>query len=284
MGGWNGGSDRRRGRFWALGSSGGLLAIAAVMVLAPAAAGAVHTSVVLKAPYKHFTVATFSTTSAVACGKAKVVSAPHFIPKTGLGGFADSGVAPACPTLPPNIANRGDASSQFSIVVPIKPIGTHIFVIASWNFTASGIEHLLSGKCVNTAAASSNCYQSAEFYLFGDAYLLDTTNGSTYFSSNFWPGVFNLSSNYTFCSSGACTHTVSGGTGGAFSGASPFSWYVNATTLNKTDSFVLEVDVFGGVLTELDGYNAHVTGGHADATLNFASTGNGAKLNSLTIT
>jgi hypothetical protein len=202
---------------------------------------------------------------------------------TGTGGFSDTAKTPGCASLPPNVANRGIATSEVSIVMPIKLTHTHVALTANWTITATGSEKLTAGKCVASTASVANCYQFAQAYLFGQAYLVDSLNGTLFFASNNWIGMSNFSQNDSFCTSGNCTASVVGGTGGSFSATTMFTWFVNATGLVTSHTYFLEVDLFGGTQTEIDAYNTHVTGGLATASLNFATLGNGAKLNSITI-
>jgi hypothetical protein len=136
--------------------------------------------------------------------------------------------------------------------------------------------------CATSTATTYACYEFAQAYLFGSAYIIDTTNGSLYPASNFWPGLSNVSQNDTFCSGGTCTASIVGGSGSSFTSSSAVTWYVNATGLNSSDSFILEVDLYGGAIAELDSSNTKITGGHADASLNFGTLGYGAVLNWVT--
>jgi hypothetical protein len=274
----------RLGRTLAFVSSGGLMAVTLTLLIAPAALGAgVAHPTVIKAPYTKITVATSVSNNQVGCGTDQTVIFPHFVKATGTGGFSDSAKAPGCASLPPNVANRGAATSEFSIVLPIKIIRSHVAITANWTISASGTEKLTAGTCVASTAAIANCYQFAQAYLFGSAYLVDSLNGTIFASSNNWVGMSNFSQNDTFCTSGKCTASVVGGTGGSFSGSTAFTWFVNATGLVASHTYFLEVDLFGGAQTEIDSYGTHVTGGLASATLNFATLGNGAKLNSITV-
>lgn len=263
----------------------GTLAVAAIMLLTPAAAGVSPAkTIVLKAPYKTMVTAEFSSTNTVGCGTDRIVTAPHFALKTGTGGFSDAGTAPACAKLPNGIANRGSATSQVSIVQPIHLLHTHTSVVANWTFSASGSESLTSTACpAGAAGVSYDCFELAQVYLFAQAYLIDTTNGSIYFSSNFWPGFINTSENDTFCTP-TCTTAILGGSGGSFSASQGVTFYVNATGLNVTHTYALEVDLYGAAYAEIDASNTKLVGGHAAAALNFATLGNGAKLNSLSFT
>lgn len=257
--------------------------MALVMVLAPVGSATLLHTTVLKAPYKHLLVATFSNTAQVACGKDRVTAQPHFTPKTGKGGFSDTASDGACAGLPTNIANYGSASSQVSIVLPIKLFRSHVNIAVNWTFTLALSEKFTPGTCKVSTNATYGCNELAEAFVAGDAYLYDTYNNSIYFSSNFWPGITNLSENSTSCSGGTCSTASFPGSTGAFSGTVNIVWYVNATALNTSQGFILEVDLFGGASAVMDAYNTYVVGGAAQATVNFATLGNGATLNSITI-
>lgn len=258
--------------------------MALVVVLAPVASATLLHTTVLKAPFKHLLVATFSSTAQVACGKDRVTSPPHFAPKTGTGGFSTSASDGACAGLPTNIANYGTATAQVSVVLPIKLFKSHVHVVANWSFTASLSEKFTSGTCAASTNASYGCNQVAEVFLDAVAYLYDTYNGSVYSPSNSWLGLTNISENSTACASTGCSHSMLGGGSGSSSGTQLMTWYVNATGLNISHTFILEVDIFGGTIAEIDAYNTYVTGGSASATLNFATIGNGATLKSISIT
>lgn len=257
--------------------------VALVVVLAPMGSASLLHPAILKAPYKHLLVATFSNTGQVACGKDRVTAAPHFSPKTGTGGFSDTASDAACAGLPTNIANRGLAASQVSVVLPVKLFKSHVHIKVNWTFTAALSEKFTPGACKVSTNTTYGCTEVAQAFLAGVAYLYDTYNGSVYSSSNFWIGFQNISENSTTCSSGSCSTATLGGATGSFSGSQNIVWYVNATALNTSQSFILEIDLFGQAYAEMDAYNTYITGGSAQASLNFATLGNGATLNSITI-
>ncbi|MCI4330771.1 MAG: hypothetical protein L3K19_02845 [Thermoplasmata archaeon] len=256
------------------------MTLVAVLVLAPAGLGAApsHTTT-LKAPFKTLVTASFSSTGQVGCGFDKIVTAPHFVAHSGLGGFSLAGTAPACAKLPNGIANRGQTTAQVSIVVPILVKHPAITIESNWSISASGSVSLTSTPCPTSTAATYACYEFAQAYLFSQSYLIDTTNGSLFFGTNFWPGFQNVTENDTFCSGGTCSTAILGSPSGGFSATQGMDLFVNATGLNSTHTYELEVDLYGGALAELDASNTKLVGGHAAATVNFATLGNGAKLN-----
>ncbi|MCI4330258.1 MAG: hypothetical protein L3K19_00205 [Thermoplasmata archaeon] len=141
-----------------------------------------------------------------------------------------------------------------------------------------GNESFASTPCPAPASGGwYQCWEQARAYVNGQAYLLDLTTGNSNSSSHVWGGFSSASANDTYCVTN-CSTTVYGGAGGVFGGSQTMTFFVNASGLQPNDSFVLEVDLFGVAYAEMDAYGTTISGGHATASVNFASLGCGAKL------
>ncbi|MCI4330259.1 MAG: hypothetical protein L3K19_00210 [Thermoplasmata archaeon] len=169
-------------------------------------------------------------------------------------------------------------SNQLLLLQPIQLRHNQTSIVASVTISVAGNESLASTPCPPPSSGGAYfCYEESEVNLNAAAYLIDTYNGWGW-GSNSWPGFSRLSENTTYCLS-KCSTTVVGGSGGAFSAKQSFKFYVNVSGAFSNDTFEFEILLTGGVLAEMDALGTNLVGGSATATLNFASLGNGMRLN-----
>jgi hypothetical protein len=255
--------------------------LAATLVVAPGAFGSITHPTILRAPFKGASIGLFDSNSQVSCGKAKIVKGSFYVARTGNGGFADQAFAPSC-KVAPGAANYGQSTGEFALLVPVKLSGGTHHIIVNLTVTASRTTSLTSGKCANSTAASYDCLNLAEAFVFAQASLYDASNGTTFASTNARPGFVNLTFNQTVCTMGSCSTSSSGGTGGTATSTATIRLYVNAT-VKPGQAWSIQVIVFGGALAEVDSFGSHVVGGLASASVNVATLGNGAKINSISV-
>lgn len=266
-----------------LSTSLAALLMGTVLLAVPITAVPAGASIVLKAPYKGTTVNLSSSVTKTGCSKLIQVVPPAFHPKLGLGTFGGSVAAPPCRTI---YGNAAAVYPEFDVYVPIKAApGAHT-IVANWTFIVSGKENLTRGHCAPSSASQYDCFQSSFVFVNASVGLLDVTNFSTntVLPSNNWSGISFVSRDDTDCPTGighGCVNK-SAGANASFSLTAQFSWWINATLLSG-HHYLLFLGIFGGVVATLEYFNTVLTGGHASASLNMASLGHRATLNSVRI-
>jgi hypothetical protein len=271
---------------WVVGSTGLMAAVSLMMVLGPAMAGAVHPAVItVVAPYKGASTG-YNSWSVSGCGKAKITSPATFNLKTGAGGFSGSAAAKTCGKSFGGVGGSGYGSTSSEVQVAVKLPGHKgtTAVAATVALAWAGSNALVAGTCTTSATASySSCYRSASVDLYGYAYVIDETNGTYSYATNYFPGAYNSSYNDTYCYSGTC-YQYSYGTPGSFTNSMSFTWNFTVKSMVKSHVYALWFYFAGYVYASASTYNAVLTGASASASLNFATLGNGVTLTSVTET
>jgi len=297
----------------AFGTTGFAAAVTLLMVLSPAAGAAVPLKVYAPA-YKHTVSQSGTSVSQSGCGKAKAtLAAWHAL--TGTVTAADSSSAKTCGKSLGYVggSSSGFAESSIEVAIPFavghggnNSIGSSftVNVASSQSFTASACP----AKNVNYNPA---LYQYSYGYCEAGVYtsfsvsasVQDLNNNSWYAHNYSYAYSFNESGweNYTDCynyGTPSCSNTT-GPFGYAYSygyndpgfstftlnGATSFSLWTNGTMMVKGHHYVLIVSLY--VYGEAFADQANLLGpwsGSALATINMATLGNGATLNSLTVT
>jgi hypothetical protein len=273
------------------GSTGILVAVTALLVLAPITSAASANYLI---PRGKLTAGTQFDISKAACGKAKQTKAPHWSASTGNFLTAGSATAPVCkPSASENSASWSGSVSFISLL-KFKASGNYTITLA-WQIAESALWNATpySSCALNYNAAFSTCLVSAESEIFGYAYLFDENNGS-YFNFGTYVQLYNFTTvqNYSenYCSGAVCTiysGNTSSGNNSAFSGTVFASSVLSATGSNavvKGDTYELEaylsVEAYADAYTE----NAHSTGSaSATASTNTGTHGEYARLTSVTV-
>jgi len=277
----------RRTNWLARATAGGGAALVVMLFVTSVAAGAT-----MVPPYKGSVVSNYNSQSSGGCkAVGKNVAPAGWSSVTGIGHLAEAASAKSCAKSLAGIggSSSGYASGEFEIAIPVKigSTGTHS-VSPTWMFTLADSQAMsVGGKCPAvkisaTGYGSSYCDASAEAYISGYAYFVDITNGTYFYSSNYWSGFFNYSSQYndTYCYNFNCSYYNSSyGAPSSFSGSTSHTWWFNGTMV-KTHHYVLITYVYGGADAYLYGYPAS----SATASVNLATLGNGAKLTSISVT
>jgi hypothetical protein len=277
--------DRASRRFWVAGSTGTLGAVMLLLILAPAGS-AVAPHVVMSAPYTG-SVLNSNAWSVSGCAKAKITSPAAFSLTSGMGGFAGKTSANTCKssTFGNNRLGAGNVYGGSSVAIKIKVATSGAkTIVANWTFTATGAQNLSTTTCVvNSKATYSSCYQYASVYLAAYSYLVDLKTGSTWSSSTYFYE-YNASYYSNYCYNGTCYTYSSGTSPGGFSGSMGALFSFSAT-LNSKHTYALFTSIYESVGVYLATYNAHFTGtASGTASLDMATGGNGAVLNSVTVT
>jgi hypothetical protein len=245
-------------------------------------------SIVLGPPYQHMNVSTFASQSVVGCSKLSALDPPFFNHRTGFGGFALRAVAPLCYN---STGRYATGTLGFVLSIPIHPMRVNATALTKWTIRAQG-GHLLSlGKCWhnNTNGPTIMCNQLSNASFFLASYILDTTNGNSYFS---WKSSFFHEYSYSY-KLATCPSSGSGNCHLQFGAQGPSNYSLNQTValwsngsgLNLSHRFLLVIAMVTDLVAGFEFTNgAVITGGRATAWLNMADTGNGAFLRSVTIT
>jgi hypothetical protein len=262
------------------GLSCGLVGIALLLVLAPAAQAATHgpVPITLKAPYVGSSSYVSTSVSAAGCGTAKIPHAPFFDATTGAGGFSLKAHAMACP---PIYSDDGGASASVTVYVPIPAFTGNDVIHAKTSIQATLRAATGAATCALFNTTFSECYSSAYAELYGDAFLVDMTNGSYFIPDNYWGGAFAESSFYTYCYAGNCSSSTTGNV--HLNVATSFVWTFHAHGLIASHSYVLELYWSGSASAYDDVYLASLSGASEAASVAMAGPGLGATLTSITI-
>jgi hypothetical protein len=175
------------------------------------------------------------------------------------------------------------SSSTIGVKFKVAASGTRI-VVANWTFSVSGSQSLTNASCIiGKRAVYGYCVEFAKAYVSAYSYLVDLSTGSTVGGLGYLVE-YNLSYNFWNCHNGTCTSTAFGPSTGGFSGTFvvPFSWN---TTMSSTHSYGLYMLILESADVDIE--TSHATFAspvHGSAVIDMASNGNGAVLNSITIT
>jgi hypothetical protein len=292
---WNRTSKRRRlaRSIFGWGSGGGVLLVAAMMALLPAATAAtVHPASVI--PVSKFGATIGSDTTKGACGKAKIVKSPSWAKKRGtfLGSVSSS--APVC--APQTAPNEGETTTYADLQttrIHFASSGSYVMNV-SWAMKVNETWSLTPfATCtLNYAVPSSMCETWTEDTLYAYV-MIDDLSNSTWgeygygysfgsfidvYTSSFAYFYNSTYGNYSYGSAGA----------GSFSGTLNESNLLNLTgtsAINHSDQF--EVSIYLEISTIALAYSisAKTTGkAAASASINAGTLGNGIKLRSITVT
>lgn len=295
------------------------IAVAAtlLMVLSPLSTGGiVHPNgLVMKAPFRGTATMVNSFPSLQGCYKD---SGPGWVwsPLTGALNGSEKASAKVCPK---SVGFVGAASGAYTynylyVAIPLRGVLTGNHSIGSaWTVQAARSQVYTPGGCPSKININYNppfgtdtygyCISYSAVILDQEAWVTDLQNGSWY--SNFSEvQSYNETGwqNYTECYnySGATCYNNTGlspnnvgqygynapgfATSFAWGSKSSYTMWTNTTNMVGTHRYVLIVAMFFEVFAEAGAYNVlgHWSGSAA-ASLNMATLGNGAKLNSVTI-
>jgi hypothetical protein len=244
------------------------------------------------APYARSLVVTSNFYDVAGCGKLQVGHI-HLSAKTGIGTWTGKASGGTCTRTIVGLTESSIAyaSSDAELAVPVKSLYGHAtptHVAVTWTISAVGSARMtLGGSCrpptVNPTSGygASFCFLEASASIFAFAYLVDLTNGSYFYPSNYLNAFqeFNYSSNDTYCYSFTCySYNYSYSYGAPFAGSTTFTWSINGT-LDHSDRYVVLTYVSTQIVAEVQGYPNST----ATSSLDMRSPGHGATLNSIVI-
>ncbi|MCI4331329.1 MAG: hypothetical protein L3K19_05725 [Thermoplasmata archaeon] len=294
-----------------IGTAGFATAVTLLMVLAPVSAGGVHALKVYTPAYKHTVNQPGAYWSVSGCAKSKVTTAKWGASTGTLTGAASSSASTCGKSLGTvGGSSYANAESYMEVGIPVSvgSTGNHA-VASSWTATVAASSSHSSGTCparnINYHPALNSysyAYCEAGSYVSFEIFsqLHDLTNSS--WNSNYsYVDAYNESAyeNYTYCYNygtaycynntgysyaGAYGYNAGGFSAFAWNSATTFSLWNNGTNMVKSHHYVLIITVY--VNTDAFAEQANLLGpwtGNAIATLNAATLGNGATLNSISI-
>jgi hypothetical protein len=261
---------------------GALATVFGLVLVAPAT-----TALTYRAPYAHVEQVKLDwLRSATGCA-SRSGSMPTFNGATGNFSWRGKTSVGYCTShlhraLTDNVA-ESEGASELSVPVRAPSRGVSpVTIDVTWNLTAAGsISIHPTGPCIDPLAANTSgsyfCYAIAQASLMGGAWLVDLTNGSVTTASNqpIVSGVGYEYLNYTSCSPNCTSFAFGFKSGAPFSGLQSDTFVINAT-MNSAHKYALVTYVGGFAGVELDGY-----AGHARASVNIGTAGNGAQLVSI---
>jgi hypothetical protein len=268
---------------------GGSILIVITMLLSPVAAA--HTPVTYTAPYLKAVMSNSLYSSHGGCSKLSMTKL-HFSTVTGMGTWAGKAAAKTCRHLGP-IGGSGSAYGQAEVLlgVPIhsfRGAATPTTVAVTWSVSfAAAVAASHTGSCpavVLSSTGSGYSYCSAEGFaeMFGFSYLVDLTNGTYFYPSNYPSLVtlYNYTYNDTYCYAYTCySYNYSGASASSsMAGSSSATWWINGT-LNHADKYAVETYVY----MYADAYAQGFPKATASASMDLASSGNGLSLTSIVV-
>jgi len=257
-----------------------------IMVFSPiAAAGAVHPSLL----FPGATWAPYAYKSTGGCANAQMI-APHWTALNGAGRMRVQAAANTCPAYRGGSAQYSSAyaNNEISVMAPVvMPTGTGgVNVTWNMNFAAVAGGVLINSTCpapvINIYGyGSSYCsiYWSASVGMY--AYLVDNTNGTYFYPSNYWSGYYNYNDtyNYTYCYSfvNCYNYAASYGYMSGAPGLQSPTLFFNGT-FNGLDSYSVLTYVYASADASCSGYQGPC---HAVAKVNMQTGGNFVNLGAL---
>jgi len=262
-------------------SAGGAMAVALIMALSPAAAAAGHT---YHAPYAGAVSQTYSSTSQSGCATGALTAPVNWSSTTGVLTMAAKASAKSCGVQLAGVGGNsyGSAYGQAEVAIPIKAATSALHTITvNWKLHAVASTTFVPGTCTisTTTTFFQYCETGAGVSVYGFAYLVDLTNGTYFYPSNYW-SFYNESYNETYCYSGTC-YNSSGSFG--YGSLGNVSWFINGT-LNKLDSYAIVTYMEGSAYAFAEAYTATLTGGSGSASISMAGGPNKATLSSIVVT
>lgn len=259
----------------------GLVALVGLLVGSGLPVGASSVRADHHAPFGRATASTTLLRVLTGCGRLSAARLTWKL-KTGVGHGAENASARRCPGGPgPNGTNStGAAESYLYLTIPVRaPPGSNVPSSLEVNWTIdAGLTATLPRRATGCPAPRLNgttgngsqlCFLGAWAGVELGGYLTDLSNGSVFYPSNFWAGLWAEAYDYNFTS---CIAFVCGNLAFSYSNASanagpvlPTLW-INAT-LDHAHRYQLVTFLYTSLSTQLLGYRAGV----ANASLDLAT-------------
>jgi hypothetical protein len=256
------------------------------MVVSPLAAAGAVTPTLL---FPGATWAPYASKSMGGCANAQMI-APHWTALNGAGRMRVQAAANTCPAYRggPMQSSYAYASNEISVNAPVVMFTGVGGVNVTWNMNFAAVAGgvLFNSTCPTpTLNIYGYGFQYCQIYWSASvgmyAYLVDNTNGSYFYPSNYWGGYYNYndSYNYTYCYSFTCYGPYSGSYGYTFgsTGVQSPTLFFNGT-FNGADSYSVLTYVYTSADASCEGFQGPC---HAVAKVNMQSGGNYVNLGAL---
>jgi len=278
------------GRWGVTGAAGGAVAVTLLMVLSPLAAASGHT---YRPPFTGMSSSTSLFQGYSGCGSETITSPLAWNTSTGVMTIAGKTSAKNCGTTAGGVGGSTQAYFDAGVAwgMPIRVTAAPHQVAITMKVSAVISQTFSAPKSCTGSLADTffYCDVSSDVFIGGYPYLVDTTNGTTFYASNYWQWyneTYNQTEFYNF--SGTPTWYNFSGT---FSNGGPGTptWFINTTiALNPRDSYVVVMNFYVDVSSSAYAYGypsmAVLTGGSATASVNMAGPTNKASLVSIAVT
>ncbi|MCI4331013.1 MAG: hypothetical protein L3K19_04115 [Thermoplasmata archaeon] len=249
--------------------------VAVLLLIGPTSAspGSPPSSIKLKAPFTGAYFTYYNGPYSRGCSAASLLHPVNWSAQTGMGTFGVRSTAHPCPKAHPGTNNTSVAYGDvlLYITLPFTNAPAKLSQIdVYWRVLAQLAVLLLPGRCAVQPGHGQRCIQEAYVDVFSEIAVQDTTSGATPafgYALQYW----RSSLNFTDCTLGPCQYG-SGVGGRGHLGDFKSVFMVNAT-LNKSHSYVLEVQIEAIAGTYFTSFGARLTGGSAVASFNAAKVG-----------
>jgi hypothetical protein len=238
-----------------------------------ASPGITPTVIKLSAPFTGAFFTVYNGPYSRGCAAASLTHATNWSAQTGMGTFGVRSTAHPCPKAHPSTNNTSVAYGDVLLYITIpfsNPPANIRQIDVYWRVLAQLSVLLLPGTCTVQPGHGQRCVQIAYVDVFSAIAVQDTTTGATPVMGSalqYWKS----SDNYTDCSLGPCQYN-SGVGGRGHLGDFKSVFFANAS-LNRSDSYELEVQLTGLAGSYFYSYGARLTGGSASSSFNAAKVG-----------
>lgn len=303
-------------RFSTVTPVGIALAVSTVVLLLSAGATAgVAPVVVLGAPYTGTVSSPTYSNFVNGCASGKVTALPKWSATTGAVTTGDFGAAKPCPKSVSGTGaystGQGSSGVQFAVPFKVSSNGNH-GITSNWTFTLTTSVSSTVGGCpakkINYfpplyASDRGQCSDGTFVFFNVNSYLVDLNNASWYQYNSSIVLIYNESGweNYTSCynyGTPSCynftgpfgyawnsQYNVVGFAGFKWTGTTTATFWTNGTAMKSGHRYALVVNLSFFAESFAIAYGlAKPWSASAVASLNMATLGNGATLNSITIT
>ncbi|MCI4368348.1 MAG: hypothetical protein L3K09_02120 [Thermoplasmata archaeon] len=279
----NGSPLARRRLPWMAALSAGVVLLLAF----PTGFASSPVAVLVKAPYQGAAQAT-TTKLITGCGKVHVGTPARFSMRSGTGGFAGSAGAKFCNSGVggQHSINLGLTAGATTVSVLLPKFSGNHLVIARLTLTANGNDSVSLGPCALKApATSTECNQSAFWDAGVNGAEVYQSNGNSYwYSSNVGGGFSNWSGKEEVCRTTGCIVNSSiSGTSASASGVMNVSVYVNVTGAYAGQTYYIDLYLYSDAGASCSSSAGTVKGCSARAAVNFATGGNGVRVDSIRV-
>ena len=280
---------RLTGRWGAMGATGGVMGVTLLLMLSPLAAGAGHT---YRPPYTSMVSSTSTYQGQQGCGTESITTLPTWNSTSGVFTIAGKTSSKNCGASLAGVggSSEGYFEGEIDLAMPVKVTASTHNVTVTWKVNAAVTSSYSPPKSCTGPSTDLYfyCDVASDYFIDGEAYLVDTTNGTYFYPTSYWEW-YNESYNETEYDNFSGTPTWYNYSG-AYSYGAPGSaiWYINSSyALNPRDSYVVVMYFYVDCDADTYAYGyptgPTLVGGSASTSINMASGPNKATLTSISL-